>query len=699
MKKGIIIIFCIFSLIFPQSFKHRNFRFNWKKSLVGSFIKAEQFKKYEAVILFEKVEIDLKEREIFRHQVIQFDTQEAIDKFNYFRVPITTNPYQELITNGIGNLPDTLKFPKALYDQIQAFDARIIRENKFEIAILKEEVSNRYDFRNDVYQPLYVHSFYVRNLQPGDQLEIVTKHKLPYNAYSYVFNEKLPKQFSKISIKNLPYGWLINKSANLDTTIQSIKTTQAKYGAINIELELKPLLPIDPQINIDYNEVNKINIIQYQYVKNLATLTSKDEFDTISWKFVIYALTKSNYPTDLKEIEKFDLNSTKITEYFEKLIKDNHLDKKSDIIKLIHDIYIQKYLYENDEAVYKRLEAVDESIYRYMKDNKFRKYYTDLYYFHFLERLGLPYYKVIVYDSRNYILDSNLVNIETSPTKIYAYENESGELNYFIPKHSKGGYYMNELPFYLQNACYYLIPQNLPRVEYDLGFKKQKLKILYPKTNNEKDNYRKQILHIKLNDENQSISYQYDAEFSGQYATLLRDYLKHNEINSNIHFSYFSNFLAENNIQPNFKTENTVYPFLFNLENKGELPSKVFENSDKNKIIDLSNFINSPYQDIDTHYFHANYRHDFLGTDSYKLIIESNQDFEILNKKDFEIFVSTESFMISSTLIELQKNKWEWNLIIRILDTKTSQKNLRDLNYFFQKIKIFRNSIFKIKST
>lgn len=696
MRKIVFLFLVSISIVKSQSFKHRSFKFNWKKTLQGSFEKVDEFKNQNCVILFEKVEFDCKERILFKHQVIQFDTQESIDKFNYFRVPINVNPYKEIPKNGNLDIPDSIQFPKIMYDKIIAFDARIIRDNKIEMAILKENATKKYELVNNIYRPYYVHSFYVRNLNPGDQLEIITKQYLDIQNFSFVLSEKLPKQNITYTIKNLPYGWLINKSENFNINLSELNVTKGKYSTIDATFKFAKLASNDPAIHTPYNEVIQLTLIPQFYLSSAASITSKDIYDTLSWKYFIYQLTKSYFTTDMHEYERFDMNNINLNKYFENIKTTYNLTLNSDIVKMIHTIFIQSFSYSKDEKVYQKLEAVDNTIATYIKNKVFRKYYSNLYYHHILDRSKLKHYVAILYDNRNYLPDSTLVNYEISNRTLYAVQDEKENYFYFLEKNTPGGYYINELPFYYLNK-FYLIPQNLPFKQYELGYKKQEINVLTPSLYEEEDNYRITNSQVNIDFTTNKYYIQCTRKLSGQYSTLLRDYVKYKHKDESIHHSYFDDFMTQQSITPTILKEATEYPFDFWYEYKSDVKSNIFQNNDGNTILIIQNIVNTFYQLIDTNYFHSSYRHDFKGYDTYNIKIISTEKFTILNHKEFDFFINTEDFTLSCVLNELNDYEWELKIISRITSDTTNTNTLNLLIDYFNKIIFLRKGVFKLK--
>lgn len=673
------------SILHSQSFEHRKFKYEWKDALKISFKQQDEYKNYGAVILFEETTLDIELRNIKRYQVLQFNDSASIAQYNLFRVPIPMDSKQSTLLNIYR--PDSNSFPQLVYDKINFFDARIIRNGEIIKAVLDETAFKKEERNGEYLVPYYVHEFFVRNLEPGDQLEVVISHHWPDNTFRYYLNEKLPKQETYININNSALGQ-VDAYINNDLA-KFIMNEQSKDGK-SFRVSFEDLRSVDPVIPTNIYRLPRVEFFENKKYRVTNRPFGVQDIDTLKWKDVLYHFVTRIDPVEMRTWEYYDLQSYKTSLFFTKMKEKSENKTGIDLMNFIHQYAVDELGYKNDFNYFIHNEHGFPDLGSYLEKDTLREVSRHDFYYNMLDRIDLPYYKVFLQDHRLQIIDTSKVGVFYDDYLAYGIYDKDSSLNIYYPKRGRSGYYVNELPFYLTEQYAFLIPQTVPRKIYDKEPDNIKYPLYYFYPNQWDKNTKRNTSVVKISLQTKSTEVETYLKLSGQYSTLTRGFYMYNEIDTTISPMYYSSFY-KNLDKSKVKVLNSVKTFPFdhyfsisvnNLKN-------VYSKLDGVQMIDLSGLINIHYENLDTHYFKANYRHDFVGKESYIIELNFDQLVTIENINDYNREIKNEGFMFSSSLVKIADNQYGLKIEWDILDNETPYNQMSNLQQVFKEIKKF----------
>lgn len=692
-----ILFFLIFvsaSSLYSQSFEHRKFKYDWKDALRISFKQDDIYKDYGAIILFEETTLDIELKNIKRYQVFQFNDSAAIAQYNLFRVPISMDSRQSTLLNIYR--PDSNSFPQLLYEKINFFDARIIRNGEFVKAVLDETAYKKEERTGEYIIPYYIHYFFVRNLQPGDQLEVVISHHWPLNTFRYYLNEELPKQEAYINIHNSPLGQVdAYVNSNLANFIGNDQSNDGKSYRISFE-DIKAVSTTTP--------TNIYSLPRVEFFENKKYRITNRPFgvqdvDTLKWKDVWYNFVTRIDPAEMRTWEYYDLQSYKTSLFFSKMKEMAGENVTSvELMNFIHQYAVDKLGYKNDFNYFIHTELGFPDLGSYLERDTLREVSRHDFYYKMLDRVDLPYYKVFLQDHRLQITDTAKVGIFYDDYLAYVIYNKDSSINTYFPKKGRCGYYTSELPFYLTGQFAYLIPQTVPRKIYD----KEPGNIQYPlhyfMPNNPQKNIKKNTSIINIYLEKNISNVSTSLNLSGQFSTLLRGYYMYGEKDTTISTNYYSNVWSEmNELRIETDSIQKIFPFEHDFSITGSGWKNVYSTLDGTYVVDLTNLINIHFEKLDPKFFNANYRHDFEGKEEYIFELNFDKLVVIENIDSYSHEIKTDEFLFSSALVKIADNQYGLKIDWIILDEQTKTDQLNTLKQAFDLIQQFNQLKIEVK--
>ncbi len=691
-----ILAFCLSTLLFTysysQSFEHRKFKYDWDDEIKISLAQSERYNGYDAVILHEETTLDIGLQHIKRYQVIQFNNERAIESHNLFRIPIVMDPHEAAIQNI--HRHDSASFPKLLYEKINFFDARIIRKGEFVKAILDEVAFRREERTGEYLLPYYVHYFYVRNLEPGDQLEVIISHHWPLNTIRYYINEIIPKQESYITIKQA-YLDKINIYTN-DSLCKLISSEKSEDGTA-YKVVYEDLLPINPQLSPFVNTLPRIEFYYDKTAERSNKFFGADVIDTTTWRKYLYWWVRRIDPLEPRTWEVYDDQSYRTTLFYKKLkaLAPDTTDG-ANLMSFIHNYTADHLDFKNDFNFFIHEEPGFVDMGTYLQKGILRESARYTYYYHMLDRIDDPYYWVFLQDRRVFCLDTSIFTPFSVDYTAYGMYNNDSAIYIFYPKGHRFGWYTNELPFYFRGEKAFMVPQTIPRKMYEredylIGYP---LIYLEPTPYNSNKKVNKSVVEISLGNKTSSI--ESEIFLSGQFSTLTRGYYQYGWMDSTISPTYYANIHKKvPGSITKLITADKNFPFPHSFTVTTLACQNIFTTIDGAFIIDLSHLINIHYEDLHPAYFKSDFRHDFMGKEEYIIELNFDQLVEIENLESYTKEVKTDGLLFSSSLVKLADNQYGLKVVWDIREEKTVVKNLTVLQEAFALIK--KSTLLKIK--
>ncbi len=683
----------ILTIGYSQSFQHRKFKYDWTDAIKISLEQSPLFKSYEALILYEETTIDITNQNIKRYQVYQFNTTEAINKYNLFRVPITMDQPLARLDN-IYRV-DSATFPMLLYEKINFFDARIIRKGEIIKAVL-DEVAYRNEERTGYrLLPYYLHYFFIRNLEPGDQVEVITSHQWPLFTSKYYLNEILPKQEVNIIVNNSELGQV---NVYVNSLLGEFKSNQLSKDKLAYHISFENLLSVDPDLPIQVKDLPRVEFFENKKYELTEKVFGSQKVDTFTWEKILYHFVTRIDPGELRTWENYDVQSYKTSEFFGKL-KTN--------AKGLTGVYLMDYInkytvdhlkYKNDFNYFIHLEHGFNDLGTFLENGILREASRHEFYYNMIDRINVPYYKTLLQDNRIHTIDTSLTNIIYMDGLSYVlYDNDSTQ-HIYLPKKGRSGYYTNELPFYYTNQYVRLIPQTVSRKIYDKYPELIQYPLIFIPESNKQDNYKKNIVNIQIDLRDKRTELNEQIELSGQFSTLTRGYYLYNEKDTTISGSYYKSIFSKSATTTCITdTIESTFPFRSKFKRSGEIYNNVFTTIDGSLVIDLSSLINIHFAEIDPQYHFANYQHDFPGSEEFMIELNFDQLVSIESVESYNSSISTESFSLTTSLIKNSDNQYSIKIKWDIENTITLQNDLSKLSDAFKTIKKFFQLKLKVR--
>jgi hypothetical protein len=669
-----------------QSFEHRKFKYNWNDAHRISFTQTEKFKNYQAAILYEETTINIPLQHIKRYQVFQFNDSAAIETYNLFRVPIpmdVRNANLESIHRA-----DTANFPKLLYEKINFFDARIIRKGEFVKAVLDELAFRQEERTGEYLIPYYVHYFYVRNLEPGDQLEVMISHHWPLYTFKYYLNEILPKQEVVINIQNSPLGQV---DTYINPQLARFMANEESTDHTKFRIVYEDVEPVDQKLSTNIYDLPRIEFYENKHYTTTNKMFGSQEVDTTHWEDFLYRFVRRIDPGELRTWENYDLQSYKTSLFFSKIKKlaGDGLQGLA-LMDFIQEYAADKLGYKNDFNFFIHTEHGFTDLGNYLEKDTLREASRHEFYFNMLDRIDRKYYKVFLQDHRLEIIDTAQVGIYYDDYLAYVMFDKDSIPYVFYPKKGRLGYYTNELPFYLSNQYVYLIPQTVPRKIYDREQGSIQYPLLQIRPTSPVYNVKKSTSVVNISLEKKTTSVESNLLLSGQFSTLLRGYYQYGWIDTTINPTYYADVfrkMKEVNIRQDSAQKKFPFMHVFNV--RGNDWKNVYAMVDGDYMVDLTDLINMHYQNFDPAFFKANYQHDFEGKEVFVIELNFDQLVAIENMEAYTQELMTESFSFSSSLVKVADNQYGLKVELDILDMHTDQDNINQLSEVFRLIKKF----------
>ncbi|MCH8330375.1 MAG: hypothetical protein IH946_03190 [Bacteroidetes bacterium] len=555
----ILLLLFITASTIAQNVKFRKREVNWELYPENHSVKLNpKYKNEDAVILYEDSEISVHGEGVdynyyggdvftkfFSRVFIKFNTNKGIKIYNRFVLPASFDPLTDYI-----DVPYHRKHqydrPK-LYDmEITFFGARIYRKDgSVEFAKWHDAIAEEAFMLDTRRIRAFSHIFKLKDIQPGDIVEVVYHYWVPYRFYAnrFFMHGKLLKQQMDFSF-SYPKGWYFVtdfRNGFAPDTIPSIKPARiilewSGYdlrGCIN-----------EPGARI-YEDLPYMRY--YIHGKDYGT-TDKNgnivSYTPYNWWWVIY-----KYFPMVRSWRKYDPGFFHSNDdHALKELYQRAMPSSSDSISSIRKIYgITKYMnekfdYQNDSLYYagadSRLERMGKFVRsRILRDMSRFKVYGSL-----INMTGVHSYLSIMIDNRIDNFDPSTPFLLSE----YKYRNPRAELFYthivvehdkeyfyVYPKKHRFGFHVNEMPFYLENTSTILGRQSITKVD------NVDLIIQTLSSSNENDNTRESKVHAKVNTAERSINLNSKIDLSGQFSTLKRGAYLYNYKDRSVNPLYF----------------------------------------------------------------------------------------------------------------------------------------------------------------
>ena len=641
---GMSILFlsmCIAALS-AQRFTHRQYRHNWHDHLPIDVPVSPVFAEYDAVILYDEVLISLINPTFKRYFRIKFRTKESILAFNDFVLPNSVDPYLFRYSYP-QEKQDTGYYPLLKDEEINYFDARIIRNGELVKAVLDEKI---YTYPiHEGYNVLNYHAFryHVRNLQPGDELEVSYSHKLP-PVTRYFFQDRLPKQECRVSILT-PWSTLYTiKAANLPLEFDTVRTP----GYISYGCVLENIWPADPRFNQQsYTGLPYVEFfIDKYYIGSSSIVQGSAPTLPLRWKNVLYTLAGFRPDDYGYHVSKTDGSTQTYNQVFDEIfspMKDSSLTWQ---LQHMQEIFTDSFAYADDWSYYTRehddLETVKANLGKRVIRQRYRlKTYTEMLY-----RWDKEYYCAYIPDRRITLLSEKEYRPLLGVHRYFVIR-DGNEFHFVMPKHHRFGYYMDEMPFYCSGVPTYLVPQMVSERMFNRTPDDITYPLVYTPAYKPWDNRRTTYTYARVELDSGMVRLSGRVDLAGQFSTMTRGAYLYGYRDSTVNRKYNQLIYQVKDAgldEVKLLSLSKEYPFSCSIAAVYHSPSLISRASDTTYLLDISGWINPVFhEEFDPKYYHASFFSDFEGEDHFSLGIRFSQKVALLNSADY-VYLIRNSF-------------------------------------------------------
>jgi len=414
--------------------------------------------------------------------------------------------------------------------------------------------------------------------------------------------------------------------------------------------------------------------------------------------YSVYATQRERNHLDIAKSVFQGINNRQFNQ-IKKFIRINTEDIVNDSLNYqslmkLQNIMAQDFLFSDDIEYFKKLDDRQPRIGDYITKKTLRDISRYDTYVALLSQLNLGYYTTYLCDNRAGEISKGFCKPMANGDFLFSVVLKNKSVQYIYPKKSRFGYYLNELPFYFENAKTRLVslddyrayeaPMNvvvnqfsarntsyqnaqgqralLNRADakniYELESGEQKFNHgseyrVYKKAIGENlrqiqlpnssigDNYRRSNISVDVKLDDLTVAFRARVQLSGQYSTLTRGVYLYNDMNKTINPLYHKKIWELNKqIQPKHKSleqvsEEFPFPAILNVEYK---TNQILEANKDTLKLSLQNWFNHIiYKNLDTNNRQLDFYPDFLGQDSYVYFIKFDKNIKLINSSEIDL--------------------------------------------------------------
>lgn len=650
------------STVVAQRTTYKNAKFTWDKEFSITDAVKPKYANEDVVILSQETEYKIKERtqaltgrsvdfryrssSIKKHFIAKIQTQKGLEELSKITLPESINHYTDDY-NGLVSRQVFFNDLKHYNVEVQYFAARILKPDGSQQRVpVKDEIKTEKMGRLGQNHKIIEFVFELQKLEVGSVVEIEYELFIPqplgwaiipefneqmagfytspgfYYSWRLFFNEKYPIQKSKTTFtcfNELRTEWQFYNGATPTDTIND--ETVNKYV-----WEFEDL----PASNFELNEhAHKEQPHVYFYFHNLLYGEWNDtqirEFKPYTWDFLCRDVIQFKGDNEVVS-SQFSLKERMLSQFYDK--HKNLHEKPIQILKSMHEDLVKNFAYFTNEKRYFGRDLLLYGAGRDMKDETIHEVNRFGIYDGLLRRLQQPYYLVYVPDKRVASIEEERVIAPINPIIFYAVQ-FGDRLIYVMPKHEDKGYFVNELPYFIEGQKAMIVAQ-----QSVTKFDDNNIVFIDLPSSEAKDNYRFVKGKININLHKKTALVDTKLTLSGQFSTLLRNFYKNRAYSELIDKNYYQKFYEwkkSTEIIENLPIE-AQNSFPFKAEKNVKFKAHNIISAVNDSIYKLN--ITGCLQQVENKAFEQakkrNYYFDFKMKDTYCYLLEFEQAVELL---------------------------------------------------------------------
>lgn len=314
-------------------------------------------------------------------------------------------------------------------------------------------------------------------------------------------------------------------------------------------------------------------------------------------------------------------------------------------------------------------------------------------------RLGMSFYYTQIEDKRCGRINPNICRPMWADNRLYSVMVDDHAF-YIYPKHQRSGYYINELPFYLENT----VSLNIAQMTDSYYNTKN---ILFHETpqSTTTENLRTLDAQLSIRTQNKQIDFKGKLSLSGQFSTLLRGLYLYGENDSSLLPIYnepcyplTTNKKPPANLNVTLKYKDEQFPFKTDFIIQYTTPATISMPSDSLLYITVGQWINHiSIDDFSAQGRVQDYYADFVHSDTYRYTLSFDRPVELPHFKDLPIRIDN-NFAVYS--FDIQQSSPTQVTIISQLEVKqehTPVNSCQEVAEVYQTIKKIKKQTIKVR--
>ncbi len=702
----IFIGFNEFDLIAQNYAKYRKYNYEWDKANPDIPEVDSLFKFEDAVVLNEEIKWEIYDRSfktiIKKKLLIKFLTEEGIEKFSKFTLPESVDPswdnFQDPLVHNLRVQKLRNLKPEIIYFEARLFDTNnVLKESS-----IVDEIDTTFYLVNNVRDRLFDFNFEVENIEIGDVLEVHYSTYYPIfdrenlgvsNSFRFFFHSDIAKQTSKwhfIFPSNQFYVFSFNNNGNPHEE----EKDEVDYK-IHLKWTWKNLQACTDETNAKfYKELPYA--IYYRHNKEYGSYSDVDleELKPYSWQYLLrpeYRFKSEIGPVFVQSL--FSRKEIAMDEFYKWSADQVENKTPFNLISQWHNYVVENFEYQNDSAYYQGLNNRLENLAGFIKSHKLREISRREFYRRMLDRSVGTFYQAQLVDNRIGELNFYFPDAVLGEQNYYYFE-ENGEAYFLQAKKSAGGYWLNELPFYLLNAQTLLLKQNIESRFDDDNI------VFYNSKEINQISARNVLVKCDFSFENNEALADAKIDLVGQFSTLSRDLYLHNKctdcsINDRYCFKLFGE-MADSLIDVKSVQNNKQAPFDSKFQIQYDLDGffKVKNNQLTFQPKEIFKHIIS--EGFDASKRNLTYFSDFQFTDNFEFYIAFDEDVKLLQQETSKSDIVNEFGDFKWDITQINSRKISIRSNFKQLQKLVKAKDAIQIEDIFSEIEKFEGTTISI---
>lgn len=480
--------------------------------------------------------------------------------------------------------------------------------------------------------------YHIDNLQVGDELHIEYSYNLLYNENSFklsglriFFNSDINKLNYKLMIQHHPelvvdYDFINGAEPDSISIVDGIKKSfwikNNLSGCID-EPGSKPHLSL-PYIVLTPRPYDLLYVVPHSYEERLTPIYSMFAKLREAMHFSISVSIMEGVNTRQYEL---------IEKYIKRQISD--IDNDSTGLKKItsiHNNIVEDFEFADDIDYFTREDRRNHRMGEYLQSGQIRDISRYDIYLALIRSLGLKYFTAYLCDTRSGEISDNFLKPMHYDDYIFVVITEDDVAYYLYPKKDRFGYYIDEIPFYYENAKARLI-HLLDYRNSEEAISEEYREALLPKSNIGMNSRSSRIM-VNVDLEELIVTFSGKVSLSGQFSTMTRGAYLYDYQDETVNELYGRKIWEINNdtevLSKSVKIKKKVFPYPSEVTTKYQANNIIELNQDTINL-EISNWFNHIiYKDFSSEDRHLDFYPDFAHRDTYSYMIKFDKDVELV---------------------------------------------------------------------